>query len=514
MRVKTGGTVISALGAALLALASAGTASAREAQLTVDAGQVAGVFLPLANTAAIPGPAPGFPDFPDVTSFWRAGQVDLVRTYDWPARLDTIDNPESLFPRWSADPADPASYNFAALDAWIAATRQAGARPVFTFMTDVPHNKLPAADIAKYGQVVEHIVRHLVEGWGGGVPGAVEYFEFGDQPDFGRLHFDGEPAQFYAMYEAFARAVERVDPDLKIGGPGLAFPLNEGSPYREDFLAMVRERGLPLDFFSYLWFSDASGDPADISVVSTSMREILDRQGFADTELYLVSWNFTGIPTARFTPPHAAAFQAAAMIYAQESPVDRAFIFRGDTGSDPHYEMTDPASIFASASDPGARGNSFIFAGRTMRGQRIAASGGDRSGLAITASHDEGDGVVRVLIANYAASEAHLAPRQSDMFAFTVPIGPSRVEMRFRQPPQRADLRSQGNDSFRLELAGLPWTAGALRVDRYRIDANHTGELVESSVIPAGSPVLQGPLAAPAVEYIEIRPVAPGGLGE
>lgn len=496
------------LGAALLVLAAGGNASAREAELVVDAAQAGDGFVSFNNTAAIPGPAPGFPDFADVTPFWRAAGVDLVRTYDWPARLDTIDSPESLFPRWAADPTDPASYNFAAVDAWIASTRAAGARPVFTFMTNVPHNKLPAADVAKYGVVVEHIVRHLVEGWGGGVPRAVEYFDFGDQPDFGRLHFDGEPDQFYAMYEAFARAVKRVDPALKVGGPGLAFPLNEGSPYREPFLAWVRERNLPLDYFSYIWFSDASGDPMDMTVVANRMRDVLDRAGFDQTELFAISWNYTGIPTARFTPAEAAAFQAAATIYSQEAPIDRAFIFRGDTGTDPHYEMTDPASIFAAAGDPGARGNSFIFAGQTMAGQRLSATGGDHRGLAITASRDDAGQVVRVLIANYAASEAHLAPRASDVFTFTVPIGPSRTEMRFQQPPQRDDLRSQGFDSYRLTLNGLPWASGDLRIDRYRIDAGHTGQLVDSRVVSAASPVLEGPLAAPAVEYIEIRPVA------
>lgn len=496
------------LGAALLALAVGGTARAGEVELVVDAAQDRGEFASFANTAAIPGPAPGFPDFADVTPFWQAARVDLVRTYDWPARLDTVDNPESLFPRWSADPTDPASYNFAAVDAWIAATRAAGARPVFTFMTDVPHNKLPAADVSKYGQVVEHIVRHLVEGWGGGVPHAVEYFDFGDQPDFGRLHFDGEPEQFYAMYEAFAHAVKRVDPSLKVGGPGLAFPLNQGSPYREPFLAMVRERDLPLDYFSYIWFSDASGDPLDMAVVATRMRDVLDRAGFAGTELFAISWNYTGIPTARFTPAEAAAFQAAATIYSQDAPIDRAFIFRGDTGTDPHYEMTDPASIFVAASDPGARGNSFIYAGQTIAGQRIAATGGDHRGLAISASRNDAEGVVRVLIANYAASEAHLAPRPSDVFTFTVPIGPSRTEMRFQQPPQRADLRSQGFDGYRLTLNGLPWRDADLRVDRYRIDAGHTGELVETRVISGNAPVLQATLPAPAVEYIEIRPVA------
>ena len=56
---------------------------------------------------ACPGPAPGAEQIPDVSRYWESARVGLVRTYDWVSRLDTVDNPDSLFPNWSADPDDP-----------------------------------------------------------------------------------------------------------------------------------------------------------------------------------------------------------------------------------------------------------------------------------------------------------------------------------------------------------------------------------------------------------------------
>ena len=54
----------------------------------------------------------------------------------------------------------------------------------------------------------------------------------------------------------------------------------------------------------------------------------------------------TGIPNAKFTDADAAAFQAAAAVYMQDSAIDRAILFRVDTGTDLHYKIHDPAGIF------------------------------------------------------------------------------------------------------------------------------------------------------------------------
>src|SRR4051794_9829480 len=82
------------------------------ARLFVDAGVSIGRMRNLQGAAGFPGPAPGAEQIPDLSRAWEAARVGLVRTYDWVSRLDTVDNPDSLFPKWSADPGDPASYNF------------------------------------------------------------------------------------------------------------------------------------------------------------------------------------------------------------------------------------------------------------------------------------------------------------------------------------------------------------------------------------------------------------------
>lgn len=493
-----------ALLVSMLALPCA--AQAAQGRLEVDAGQVRGDFRPLQDTAGVPGAILQFRDFPDVTRHWKDSRVRMVRSYDWQSRLDTVDNPESLFPRWSADPDDPASYNFSATDAWVDRVRSIGGEVLFTFATSIPRNKLPAADLATYERVVEHIVRHYAKGWGGGAPSRIAQWEFSDQPDLGQLHFAGTPQQFYEMYGAVARAVKRVDPALKVGGPGLAFGLNPDSPFREAFLDTVRQRGWPLDFFSFIHFADGTHDPLDFNVVGAELRRLLDARGFAATRLYLVSWNQEGIPTSKSPPLERAAFQASAAMYLQDSAVDHAFLFRGDTGIDPHYGFVDPARIYASEGAADPQGVAFRFSGQTLRGKRLPVTGGDLSGFTSIASRDPDEPVVRVLVSHYAATGEFLEPRKSPDLVFRIPLGPSKVLMTFRQTPFRPGIRPQGIDTYRLVVRNLPWGSGGSVITRYRIDGSHAGEPIETLRAEGETVDLSAPLAAPAVEMVEIRP--------
>ncbi|QPE04824.1 hypothetical protein IT882_01365 [Microbacterium schleiferi] len=183
-------------------------------------------FRQLNGVGGIPGPVEGYPQFPDMTPLWREAGVTVVRSFDWVSRLDTRNNPTSLFPDWSADVDDPASYNFAATDQWVEAVQSIGAEVMFTVASSIPSNKLPAEDVEVYGRVVEHIVRHYSQGWAGGPTTPIRIYEFGDQPDFGPLHFAGRPEEFYAMYRAFCEAVHRVDPTLTVGGLPRPSPLS------------------------------------------------------------------------------------------------------------------------------------------------------------------------------------------------------------------------------------------------------------------------------------------------
>ncbi|WP_191966705.1 GH39 family glycosyl hydrolase [Microbacterium testaceum] len=422
--------------------------------LVVDAGRES-MFRSLNGVGGVPGPVAAYPDFPDMTPLWREAGVTLVRSFDWISRLDTRDDPTSLFPDWSADPDDPASYNFAATDAWVDAVHSIGAEVLFTVASSIPKNKLPAADVEVYGRVVEHIVRHYSQGWAGGPATPVRLYEFGDQPDFGPLHFAGRPEEFYAMYRAFCEAVHRVDASLTVGGPSVAFSLEADSPYREGFLTFVRENDLPLHFFSFLWFTDGSRDPMDYRYVARELRAVLDGHGFTDTDLTLSYWNYLAVPSSTAPAPEKGAFMAATAIALQDTVIDHAFFFRADTGRDPHYGFVDPGGVGDVDGRPDERSRALVLAGRALTGRRLEATGGDASGLAVAAGRD-GD-TVRVLVTNYVAPDSALAPRAEDRFTFRIPIGEQRIELGLTLPPQRPDLASEGVERVSLDLQNLPW---------------------------------------------------------
>ena len=476
------------------------------AKLSVDAGNPVGAMRKLHGTSGIPAPAPGTDSVPDILDVWKSAQVTFVRSYDWVSRLDTVDNPTSLFPDWSADPSDPASYNFEATDTWVRQTRSLGADILFTIASEIPGNKKPVQDLEKYEQVVEHIVRHYTCGWGDGFENAVTHWEFGDQPDFGTLHFSGSPDQFYEMYAAAARAVKRVDAGLKVGGPCVAFPLNEG-PFREGFLDYIKQESVPFDFLSCMWYGDNSRDPMDFRTIAADVRAIADKHGFSDVELVLSYWSMTGIPTAKFEDADNAAFIAAAAIYMQDSAVDKASFFRADTGADFHYNFRDPAGIFQDDGSENARTGAFRFVGQTLAtAERLAVTGGDENGFAVLAGRTANGDAVRVLISNYAIPDEYLTARDRDVFEFQVPIGTLKEDMSLNVPPRRTEAKSAGYFDYALEIENLPWGDGPHKVVRYRADRDHYGEMISSQEYEGASLTLENSLAVSAVELIEITP--------
>lgn len=470
--------------------------------LVVDAGAES-AFRPLNGVGGIPGPVAGHPEFPDMTPLWRDAGVTVVRSFDWVSRLDTRDDPRSLFPDWDAPVDDPASYNFAATDEWVEAVHAIGAEVMFTVASSIPSNKLPAQDVDLYGRVVEHVVRHYSQGWAGGPSKPIRIYEFGDQPDLGPLHFAGRPEEFFAMYRAFCEAVRRVDPTLTVGGPANAFPLEADAPYREGFLDFVREHDLPLDFFSFLWFTDGSRDPLDYRFVAAELRAVLDRHGFTGTDLTLCYWNYLAVPSSSAPAAEKGAFQAATAIYLQDTVIDHAFFFRADSGRDPHYGFVDPGGVGTPDGAPDERSRALALAGRALRGRRLAVIGGDESGLACAAGRD-GD-VVRVLVANFVAPDVALAKRVEDRFTFRIPIGAERIELGLTLPPQRRELQSAGVASVRVDIRDLPWPGRTVRVTRTSITGAVDGPH-DAQVSDTGDVRLDVDLVPQSVLLLELRP--------
>jgi xylan 1,4-beta-xylosidase len=479
--------------------------------IEVDAADSIGAIRSLQGVDGLPrGPDAGalqIKDGPDLRRRWKDARVDAVRTYIWHARLDTIDNPGSLFPRWSADPEDADSYNFTATDAAIRASRDIGAEILFTLASSIPQNTRPPADLAKYALVVQHIVRHLCFGWANGFKSAVKYWEIGDEPDLNTFHFSGTPEQFYSMYEAAARAIKALDASLKVGGPGLAFPLNDHAAYREGFLKVIRDRGLPFDFFSWKWYSDATEDPFDISRVAKTTTALLEQLGLSGTPQFITNWNFDAIPIARPDRLQMGVYESAALSYMQDSNIAKAFIFRGDAGmgteKDPDPDLT--TRMYNVDGTPMVNAYGFIAAGSLLdTPQRLAVKGSDTNGFVVLAGRSSSGDQIRILITNYAIPAKYLEPTTKTSLNFDLPIAATRVSVSMQLPPRRTDAVEINNGGYELTIAHLPKTLLRHTLSRFRLDQNHSLSLIDS-VTGSGSTVKAAArLPPPSVELLVI----------
>jgi xylan 1,4-beta-xylosidase len=489
---------------------AAGTEPLRK--LTVDAGRSHSLIRSLQGVDGLPlgadAGALGILEGPDLRARWRAAHVDAVRTYIWHARLDTVDNAAGLFPHWAADPDASASYNFALTDAAVRASRELGAQILFTVASSIPQSTRPPADAAKWAEVLRHIVLHYNKGWAGGFTDTVRYWEIGDEPDLNTFHFSGTPQQFYDMYERAARAVKSVDPTLQVGGPGLAFPLNQAAPFREGFLSAVKERSLPLDFFSWKWYSDATEDPLDIPRVARETTRTLAERGLAGTPQFITNWNFDAIPTARPDELTKAVYESTALTYMQDTVLTRAFIFRGDAAmgslKDPDADITN--RMFNADGTPLKSGSAFTAVGRMLdTPQRLGVAGGDENGFAVLAGRSAAQDVVQVLVSNYAIAPEYLAATTRTSLDFDLPIAATRVHVSMNLPPRRTHAVEKNNGGYDLRVTGLPWGKSRYQVQRYRVDATHDLSLIDTVAGGGTSAHVAAALPPPGIDLIVIR---------
>ena len=100
-------------------------------------------------------------------------------------------------------------------------------------------------DYEEWGQLIETLVRHVTARYG---KAEIDkwFFEVWNEPDLDSFfRSDDRMNEYFKIYEHAARAVKRVDPDYKVGGPATA-----GLRWIPDFIAFCRENSVPLDFIS------------------------------------------------------------------------------------------------------------------------------------------------------------------------------------------------------------------------------------------------------------------------
>lgn len=231
---------------------------------------------------------------------YKAARIPYSRNHD-SAVIGIYGGPYShditrIFPDFSADENDPASYDFACTDESILTALDAGTETFFRLGQTIEHQikkhgTLPPADFHKWARICEHIIRHYNEGWADGYHLNIEYWEIWNEPDLdtddskNKRTWGGVRAEFFDLYEIAAKHLKSCFPHLKIGGPALAGWLE----WAEAFLCEMQKRCVPIDFFSWHIYCT---EPKKMLNLADKVNELLVKYGYGDVESILNEWNY------------------------------------------------------------------------------------------------------------------------------------------------------------------------------------------------------------------------------
>ena len=291
----------------------------------------------------------------DSTEYYKQAAFPYVRLHDtnYPHPRE-VDIP-TIFKDFSADPDDPASYSFEATDIYLQEIVATGAKIIYRLGVSIEHPKLkyfvdPPSDYEKWAKICLNIARHYNEGWANGFHMGIEYWEVWNEPDqlaeerSKDVMWSGTPKQYYELYAVTAAMFKKHMPNVKIGGYAAVGVASEKHyKFFTDFLTYVKERALPLDFFSWHVYASSLDDIRNNACIA---REELDKFGFRKAESMLNEWNYlVAIPNMWdeiFTSAHAkqkvfleasgiigTSFTAAALIEMIDLPIDIATFYDG-----------------------------------------------------------------------------------------------------------------------------------------------------------------------------------------
>jgi hypothetical protein len=488
--------------------------------LHVDAGKVVGVIRSFQGLNGPPSPV--MAGLPTLVQQYKDLRINQVRTHDsmGPTDIDAhfdigngdlawlipddaqragvvkAGNASIIFPDWSADPEKPESYNFAATDKLIAAIRASGAEVYYRIGRSWgAANINPPDDFDKYASVVKHIAMHYNQGWANGFRVSIRYWEFWNEPD--GLFWSGTPEQFYSLYGKTALALKSVDSTLKVGGDAKAFP-SDDSGYREGFIDYCAAHHLPLDFYSWHTYANASADPYDAVSLAKEIRGILDTHGFPHAESILSEWNlsadFTETEKAELQGAHNAAYIGAVLSYFEDTSIDHAHFYRGDSAW---------MGLFGLDSKPFKTAYVFKAMGKMQdTPQRLALEGADTLGFAGLAGRSADGKTIQILLSNYEIPKDYkpdFMPMPAELQKAAPPM-PDMSKVKFL--PLRKDIVYRDNSGYDLTVTDLPWGKAGFKIKRYRVSKTQNLDLVEETEGKNGSVHLSNAFSPDSVELI------------
>ena len=270
----------------------------------------------------------------DATEDFRAAGIPYCRTHDieYPFGSGEFVDIHCIFRDFEKDENDPASYSFTFTDEYLKAIVNAGAKPFYRLGATIEHQPIklyihPPKDFAKWGRICSRIIAHYNDGWANGFHMGIEYWELWNEPDIAAC-WTGTAEQFIGLYAAAAPIIKKEHPEVKVGGCAFSTPV---SALTEQWLSAVRDRGLPMDFFSWHQYFN---DPHRLKALSGQTDALLEKYGFGDTESIFDEWNYVcewrrnlqrcyDLHTTAFE----CAFMAAALSELQDTRVSKAMYY-------------------------------------------------------------------------------------------------------------------------------------------------------------------------------------------
>jgi xylan 1,4-beta-xylosidase len=170
---------------------------------------------------------------------------------------------------YSEDSKGTPAYNFSYIDQIYDGLLDSGVRPFveLSFMpsklaaANILHpfwykpNTSPPKDWERWGELVYNLGRHLVDRYGADEV-ARWYFEVWNEPNID--FWAGAPKEetYYKLYDAAARALKRVSPRLRVGGPSTA-----QAAWVDRFIGHCFDSKVPVDFVStHVYANDSARD--------------------------------------------------------------------------------------------------------------------------------------------------------------------------------------------------------------------------------------------------------------
>jgi hypothetical protein len=345
--------------------------------------ELAKTIRPLLGVNGGPAPfQPGlYPQFVDTTKQFQSLGVNAIRMVDYFGPNDIM----CMFPDPSADPSEESNYEFEATDAVFQSIVDGNFRPMLrlgqswkageaitgydvkaptgTLFPDKP-TSFPgcefwseglAAGVDRAGpELWKQIVGRYSdsERWGSNVleNGWVEIWNEPNMPNT-TMYWDAEPEKFFEFFATTAKALSAEYPDLKFGGPGshgAGCTTPGGRKWVDDFLQHLKTNEVPLDFFSWHFYS-ANID--ELRGCYDFYSNLLNQHGYGGTPQIVTEYNTDAVACAgagQICHPHGdlagGALLTTAWIEMQSWPdLEGLFVYRGADGPFiPNSELTMP----------------------------------------------------------------------------------------------------------------------------------------------------------------------------